>query len=365
MEIKKKILFIVQLPPPVHGASLMNMNLLKSNLLLESFEPDLVKLDFVKEVKQIGKFSFFKIYSMIRILFDINKKMILNSPDIVYFTLSPVGFAFLRDAIFMIFLKIYRRKIVIHLHGKGIKENVKNNFFLKYIYKFVFNGTEVICLSDSLRDDIVDVYKKQPYVVNNGIKTEVSIFEKQVTTERIQLLFLSNISIEKGILDFLESLKHLTSKNYYVNIIGSAFDIKDFELKKYIEQNNLQDNVKFLGPKFDREKEEYLQFDTILVFPTYYKNEAFPLVILEAMKYGIPVISTNEGAIGSIIEDGKTGYIVNKKSPKDIAKKIDFLLKNPNTRNEFGFNAKQIFKKKYAFEIFENNMVKLFNTILK
>lgn len=46
------------------------------------------------------------------------------------------------------------------------------------------------------------------------------------------------------------------------------------------------------------------------MFPTYYHNECFPLVLLEAMQHGLPCISTNEGAISDIVDDGVTGYIV-------------------------------------------------------
>ena len=94
----------------------------------------------------------------------------------------------------------------------------------------------------------------------------------------------------------------------------------------------------------------------IFVFPTYYHNECFPLVILEAMEQGLPVISTNEGGIPDIIDNGNYGYTVEKNNPIDLASAIERLLKEPELRNSMREAGRRRFEEKFTEEVFEKKM---------
>lgn len=97
----------------------------------------------------------------------------------------------------------------------------------------------------------------------------------------------------------------------------------------------------------------------MFVFPTYYPNECFPLVLLEAMQHGLPCISTDEGGISSIIEDGKTGLLVNRKDAEDLANKMEVLVKDATLRYRMGMAGKQRFDKLYTKENFEDRLSKI------
>ena len=97
------------------------------------------------------------------------------------------------------------------------------------------------------------------------------------------------------------------------------------------------------GKRFGTDKEAFFSQADIFVFPTYYHNECFPLVLLEAMQQGIACISTNEGGIPSIIEEGKTGYIIEKKNASALADKIELLLNNPSLCQKMGENGQKNF----------------------
>ena len=94
----------------------------------------------------------------------------------------------------------------------------------------------------------------------------------------------------------------------------------------------------------------------IFVFPTYYHNECFPLVILEAMEQGLPVIATNEGGIPDIIDNGNSGYTVEKNNPSSLASAIERLLKEPELRNSMGVAGRRRFEEKFTEEVFEKRM---------
>ena len=82
------------------------------------------------------------------------------------------------------------------------------------------------------------------------------------------------------------------------------------------------------------------------------------------MQQRIPVISTNEGAIPEIIEDGYNGYIVAKNNPVALADKIEYLINNPKLRHKMGKNGLNRYEERYTLEKFEHNFVNTMQKIL-
>lgn len=68
------------------------------------------------------------------------------------------------------------------------------------------------------------------------------------------------------------------------------------------------------------------------------------------MEYSLPCISTNEGGITDIIEESKTGYIVEKQNPKILAQQIEYLLDHPELRKQMGQAGKNKFQKEFTLE---------------
>lgn len=93
-----------------------------------------------------------------------------------------------------------------------------------------------------------------------------------------------------------------------------------------------------------------------MVFPTYYSNECFPLVLLEAMEQGLPCISTNEGGISDIIEDGKNGFIVEKQNAECLANAMEILLNDKEMRLKMGNEGRKIFKTHFTLSVFEKRI---------
>jgi glycosyltransferase involved in cell wall biosynthesis len=82
------------------------------------------------------------------------------------------------------------------------------------------------------------------------------------------------------------------------------------------------------------------------------------------MQVGLPVIATIEGAIPEIIDDGITGFLVDKSSPKQIAEKIQLLIDNPDMRSRMGIAGRKKYEEKYTLEIFEDNLKKVFEEVI-
>ena len=100
----------------------------------------------------------------------------------------------------------------------------------------------------------------------------------------------------------------------------------------------------------------------IFVFPTL--NEAFGLVAVEAMEYGIPVVASAEGGIPDIINNGNSGYTVEKNNHMALASAIELFLKAPELCISMGKAGRKLFEEKFTEEVFEKKMKVCLETAL-
>lgn len=363
---KKRILFIGQLPPPIHGVSAMNSYLVNSRLIRANYDLEIVNLQFAKSIQVIAKFSFSKLWKAIVLGLEIVRKILLCRPHLVYFTIAPSGFAFYRDAYYVLLIKLLKKKIIFHLHSQGIRRHANSSRLKKKIYSAVFKNTSVICLSESLIKDIRDVYDQRPFIVPNGIQPiNTCMEEKQGKNNELpQIFYLSNFIKSKGVLVLLEALTILKKQGYAfrASLVGAPGDFSFSDLEDIIDRQGMAAEVKVVGPLYGEEKFRALKAADMFVFPTY--NDAFPLVNIEAMQCGLPVISTYEGGIPDIVEHNESGYLVRKRDPEMLAEKIAVLLSDSNLRTEMGKRGYKKFVEQFTIDRFEKKMNQTFQEIL-
>lgn len=120
--------------------------------------------------------------------------------------------------------------------------------------------------------------------------------------------------------------------------------------------------VNYWGRKYNNAKEVYWENADLFVFPTL--NEAFGLVLLEAMEHALPCIGTDEGGINDIIDNGKTGFIVPSGDAESLSVSIGKLLIDSSMREKMGESGRIVFEQRYTQEVFEENMLHILNRAL-
>lgn len=259
-------------------------------------------------------------------------------------------------------------QIIYHLHGKGIKENSKNRFN-NFLYRFVFSKSNVIHLSNGLLiDDFsnLNLKKCNKYVLENCIFQEVDIKKTSTSvSQKFNILYLANLQESKGFLILLEIVNGLKKNNvdFIMNVVGDFRDkLTEEKTKKYIHVNSLEKYIILNGSKYGNEKKKYFEDANLFLYPT--RNDAFPLVILEALSFGLPVIATDEGAISEIINNNSDGFVVTKDDISLMIEKILYLYNDENLLKKFSNNAYNKCRTRFTKEIFENNMHEILNKIM-
>lgn len=365
---KPKILYFIQLPPPVHGVSVTNKLVYNSHLINESFEKKLLRINFSTEIEELREFSVKKLGTFFMTLFKLKWELISYRPDLVYFSLIPVGSGFIRDAIYALTIKLLGKKVVYHLNNRGIPR-YSSRLLYRVLYKWVFNNSAIIHVSgELLRSEIepLKLINTKTFVLGNTIE-EFKVNKKIRKDEKLQLLFLSNYFPEKGLMTLLEAINLLKEKKpeIILNTYGSLQNKnEEARCRKYVKENGLKKYVNIHGPVYDKEKHKVFENADIFIFPSYFREECFPVTILEAMNAKLPVIATRIGAIPEMVEDGENGLLIDPLDPAQLAQKIDFLSKNKALRIKLGQNAFNHFGKTFSYSVFEHKMSLIYHNIL-
>lgn len=352
---KKKILFVMQLPPPVHGVSVMNKQIADSALINSELECHYINLATAKSINDLQKGAFRKYLLTLVIVIKTIFKMLVNRYDYVYITIFPFGFAFLKDSIIVLLARLFRLKPLLHLHTYGFKKASETSAWRKKLYRFVFKNTEVICLSPLLIEDIEFIHTGKVFILPNGIP-QVN-FKNTYSTDKkiVRFLYLSNLIKGKGILILIDALELLKAKKFEFKcrVVGPEGDVDYATLKMLVEQKNLVNEVDLVGPKFGEEKyAEFKQADVFLLPSDY---DTFGLVLLEAMQFGVPCISTPMGGIPDVIGHGN-GIIIPEINAKELAIAMERLMADPKERSRISESAFEHFKTNFTSPVFEQRL---------
>lgn len=362
--MNSKVLFIIKTPPPITGATLMNKRVCNSQLIKNNINTKFLNISYSRNIRNLGNINIYKLYIYVLSILKLIFLLFKVKPNLVYFQISLINIAFIRDFLFVVIIKLSKTPILFHLRGKGIKYASKNPF-IKSLYKFIFRNEDVICFSELVTDDIGTVFFGTPYILNNGIEDySMKYGIKKNVNSTLKILFLSNLIKAKGILDFIDALKILNKKKYkFIGIIiGDQSNITFKEINQLIKKNDLENRLFLYGPKYDDEKFKLIRDSDIFVFPTH--NEGFGNVVLEAMQFGLPIIATNEGSLPIIIEDNKNGFLIDKRAPEQIVEKLEMLFNNRDLVLNMGNASRNIYLEKFTLEKFEKNLLKILCTVL-
>ena len=165
------------------------------------------------------------------------------------------------------------------------------------------------------------------------------------------ILFTGWLNHKKGLHLLVKAMQEVCSrvKSVKLLILGMEADPKYLMgIKDYIAENGLAEHIAFAGKVTPEECISYLRQAKLLVVPEQWENMS-PVIIVEAMFNGIPVVASRIGGIPEFVFDGKNGFLAQPDAPHDFADKIVKLLSNPRLQEEFSRENQALSRK-----IFDN-----------
>ena len=310
---------------------------------------------------------------------------VANKRDIFYVVIHRSRLSFwLRDLPIFVIASIYKSKIICHLVGSDIEEFVKGSSLLEkfLLKKFYSNISSWILLGDSMNKQVIESYKflgieNNSKCFNQGKLTSYFLrgFYSNETEQYIQdslmnekllkfgsnlkISYMSNLMEDKGIVEFIESmifLREETDINIEVFIAGAIIENSSDRLKKALKKASEKSYINFLGLVQGKEKWELLFETDIFILPSYYKTEALPLSLIEAMRFGCLCISSNIGEINDLLKDGR-GIIIEDVNTKNLIDTVKLAISDFDSSKSKMMNSFNYAEINFSRDTYNKNLI--------
>lgn len=356
----KKILVVGMIPPPIGGMSVYVQEMLNSGLKdrYQFLHFDISKKTTANRSLITGIFyQFYLIFKFI-ITLAVKNPQIVHIHTCSYFT-------FWQNTVDVIIAKyIFRRKVILHIHGASFDRfYLSSSRIKKYALKTILKSTDqIIALSEYWREFFEHTVGLENVItVFNGIstsnyQTHYSARWNGMAHGDINILFVGEIGVRKGVFDIEKTVPLISQKtnDFLFTLAGKAPN--QYQAKQ--ENRHMQ----YVGEIAGERKYRYYQNADIFVLPSYAEN--LPLVILEAMASGLPVVATSVGGIPEIIKDGENGFLIQPGDYRGLAEKITYLIEHPDARKEMGRRNRELAIKQYDFSRVVDDLDRIYQSLI-
>ena len=355
------VLVIGPFPEPITGNSLANQIVFEN---LHKYYPniniDRINTSYSSLKEDLGTFTLKKVIHYIKQYIGVVK--ILRC-DKLYYTSGQTFFGVLKYLPYLLCAKLLSKEIIVHIHGNYLHKEYQR---LKRLNRYVFRKTLMLCdkgivLSNTLRKNLTPFLKEnQVFELNNFV--EDFLFDGKITKhfDKLRIIYFSNLMTEKGIFDFLSSLKTLVEMNveFEARIAGSIDISIEQKLKSIL--NDFVDRVNYLGIVHGLDKKSLLEWGNVFILPTRL-DEGQPISILEAMALGAIVITTKQGGIPDVFKEKINGFYVEINSPKSIVSQLRMISKDFTKYIQISDRNIKEAREKYSVENFINKLHQILN----
>jgi glycosyltransferase involved in cell wall biosynthesis len=332
--VSPEVLVVSQLPPPVHGSTVMT-GILLDTLRELGVEPLLVDRRFSRRVSQVGRFSVAKVVRGAGLELRLVRALVTYRPRAVILFTTTSTWSALVDAASTAMCSALRVPVVHYLHTEGMSRLASRGRFWRWIVSFMLShGRMVVASSEGAADDVRGFVPAQRIeVIPNTIVGQSKDPTSSPNSART-VLFLSNLLPAKGAADFVELAHALADEFEQVSFVlaGAPADPSHAaELARRVDEFGLAGRVRLIGAVTAEQRSELMLAAELFVFPSHYP-ETTPLVVLEALAGGVPVAAYRVPGRAGIVDDGLTGFLVPMGAVDELAGAARKVLQHPELR---------------------------------
>lgn len=249
--------------------------------------------------------------------------------EIVHLNPSLEPKSFYREGLFHLMARLRRKKTLVFFHGwdPGFEEKIDAGDG-RLFRRFFGNADAFVVLAASFADrlrkwGIAQTIHAETIVIEDSAIASVDVgatVEKRLDSPPWRVLFASRLFRTKGIMTVIEAMRIVlrSRPDFELQVAGDG-ELAG-EARALVERYQLR-NVAFLGVVKGAQKYEIFRNSHLFCFPTEHA-EGFPNVIVEAMTFGLPVITRPVGGIPDFFQDGVHGYLTHSTAPEEFAKLI-------------------------------------------
>lgn len=367
-ERKLRVLVIGYLPPPYFGPSVTFQALMRSAF------PERIDVSFIdqtvsRKVGELERIQVRKLLLLARMLLQLVSRLLGRKFDYCCLSISVNRNAFLKERLFIRVARLFGVPSVLYAHANGFVDfyNQSPPRLQRLIDDTVSKAAGAIVMGKNLRFNFERwLPAERIFVVGSGVEASQLPQRSVDAGKSFTVLFLGNLIREKGVFVLLDAVPKIVAAHPQVRFVFAGdwkSDVDRSEAERRIQVSGIQSQVSFAGVVWGERKWQLLVDADAFAFPTYYPLEAHPLVIVEAMEAGLPIVSTKWAAIPEMVEDGINGLLAEPRDATDLADKLLRVLGDASLRERMSRANRKRFEDFYTHGHYGNRMISVFETL--
>lgn len=271
----------------------------------------------------------------------------------IHFSEPPSAF---RKLLFMYPSILFGKKVVLHFHSFSPDTTINSRF--RNVYKWMFNKADaVVVLSNYWKEQVSQLMgnSKRLYIIHNPAQCSSL---RSVKTNTI--LFAGTLSKRKGYRDLIEAFSFVCRwhKDWKLIMAGNG-DIEG--AANLVKSLGISNRVFFAGWVEGEKKAQLFRSASIFCLPSY--AEGFPMAVIDAMSYGIPVVSTPVGGLLDVFVENEDVLIVKPGGVKELAMKLDMLILSPSIGDKLAASSTKKLKKHFDIDLVASKLKGLYGQL--
>lgn len=323
-----------------------------------------VRMAFSEDIGSVGKFALRKLWVLFTTILVIWFKRIRHRTPMLYYPPSgPARVPVLRDIVLLLSTRWMFKRTVYHFHAGGVSAyRSQLPALLRPLFDRAYRKPALaIRTAPQNPDDGLAFGARRNVIVANGVEDMRGQVAEETSAPGapLRILFTGVLTPGKGVGVVLEAFRQATGQglNARLELMGKwSSEAYRTECEHFVIVNALQDRVSFIGVFSGKEKFARFASCDVFCFPSHYEAETFGLVLLEAMQFAKPVVSTLWRGIPSVVADGKSGFLVPIERPDAVADRLMALAHDPELRRTMGEEGRRIFEREFTLNAFHRNM---------
>jgi len=292
---------------------------------------------------------------------------------VVYLSLSQGRWGYVRDATLMSIVHLFRRPLVVHLRGAKLQDFYRAASSVeRHIIRRTLGWADVaIALTPELRS-VYDglVPRDRIRVLENtisdpwpsGIASFVGARRERASSNpgELRILYVANDFATKGAVTLIRTLAEPGLERARLTMVGEPPDAVARGARRLAEELAVSDRLVLTGGLSGSDKRRAFEEADAFAYPT--ENDGQPLVIIEALAAGLPIVASTFGGVPETV--GGAALLVEPRDVAGLARCLRELIDDPQLREELGRAGRERYLARYTPEAFQRRFVELFGELM-
>lgn len=364
---KEDLLFVANVPPPWTGQGAIHKLLLEG----EYSRVRLVHLPmlFSKTSASQGKISADKIVSLCKLIFATYRARLAGTKLLYFSPGGPVSSAVFRDGLYLLAVRPVMRSTILVYHSSGVAKYIESlPALLRVLMRAAFARVQVaVQLSPNSPPDGREFEAKQICIIPNALPDRAGREIERTPGPRLTILYMGVVATGKGVEDLLLAAAHLVTRQvpFLITVVGDFQSPAEEEKLRRVASGLPAGTVNFAGPLTGAAKDEVFTSHDVFCFPSFWHAETFPLVLIEALSFSMPVIASRWRGIPDLLgEDGSCGTLVDIHGVDQIAEAFQRFAADAELRRAQSHNARLRYLARFQVEQLFRAYDQAFNALL-